>query len=286
MTPDIKAFYDPATNTFSYVVSDPPARRAAVIDPVLDYEPKSARISTASVEAIVAYLREGRYTVDWILETHAHADHLSGAAVLRDKVGGKVAIGSGIRAVQKTFAPVFGLGADFVPDGSQFDRLFEDGDRFTVGSLEARVLATPGHTSDSLTYLIGDAAFIGDTLFRPDYGAARCDFPGGDARKLYESVQKLYALPPQTRFYLCHDYPAQGREPQYEVSLQAEREDNVMLRNDTPVDEFVRRRTERDAKLPAPALIIPALQVNIRAGRLPPPDADGRVYLKTPLNSF
>jgi glyoxylase-like metal-dependent hydrolase (beta-lactamase superfamily II) len=286
MKAEIKSFYDPATNTFSYVAADPGARRAAVIDPVLDYEPKSARTGTAMAEAIAGYVRSRGWELDWILETHAHADHLSGAAVLRDMLGGRVAIGEGIRKVQQHFARVYGRGADFPTDGSQFDHLFSEGDTFSIGSLQGRVLATPGHTDDSLTYLIGDAAFIGDTLFRPDYGTARCDFPGGDARRLYESVHKLYALPPDTRLFLCHDYPPAGQPPRCEVSVAAQREGNVMLRHDTPVEEFVRRRTERDAQLQAPALIIPALQVNIRAGHMPPVEADGRVYLRIPVNAF
>ncbi len=286
MAADIQSFYDPATNTFSYVVADADTRRAAVIDPVLDYEPKSAHTGTRAAEAIAGHIRSRGYVVDWILETHAHADHLSAAAVLRQMLGGRIAIGAGIRAVQETFAIVFGLGAEFPTDGSQFDRLFNDGETFSIGLLQCRVLATPGHTSDSLSYLIDDAAFIGDTLFRPGYGTARCDFPGGDARKLYASIQKLYALPPDTRLFLCHDYPPEGQTPQCEVSVRAQREGNVMLRGDTSVDEFVQRRKERDAKLQAPALIIPSLQVNIRGGRLPPPEADGRVYLKIPLDAL
>jgi len=285
-TPDVTPFYDTATNTFTYVVADPQTRHAAIIDPVLDYEAKAARLSRTGIEKVLAHVSAQGLTVDWILETHAHADHLTGAAVLKEALGAPVAIGAGIRQVQKTFATVYGLDESFTPDGSQFERLFSDGEHFNIGALPARIIATPGHTDDSITYLIGDAAFIGDTLFRPDYGCARCDFPGGDAGRLYDSVQKLYALPPETRLFLCHDYPAQGQEPQAQTSVQAQRDGNVMLRHDTPREEFILKRTARDAKLPAPALIIPALQVNIRAGALPPAEPNGGIYLKTPVDRF
>lgn len=286
MPADIEAFFHAPTWTWSYVVSDAPTARAAVIDAVLDYEPKSGRTSTGFVDGIIDYVRERALSVEWILETHAHADHLSGADVLRRATGAKIAIGAGIRKVQETFKHVYGLGADFVPDGSQFDHLFADGETFAIGSLTARVLATPGHTNDSVTFLIGDAAFVGDTVFMPDGGTARCDFPGGDAHALYRSVHKLYALPERTRTFVCHDYPPPERPPQCESTVAEHKKANVHLSADTPETEFVQLREARDATLEMPNLIIPSVQVNIRAGRLPAPEANGIVYLKTPLNTL
>jgi glyoxylase-like metal-dependent hydrolase (beta-lactamase superfamily II) len=285
-TVDIAAFHDPVTGSFSYVVADPAARRAAVIDPVLDYDPKAARTSTAGADALVAHLAKHALTLEWILETHAHADHLSAAAYLKAKAGGRTGIGRGITAVQSTMARLFHLGPEFRADGSQFDHLFADGERFAIGALEARVMATPGHTSDSVTYLVGDAAFIGDTLFPPDYGTARTDFPGGDAGQLYDSIQALYALAPGTRFFMCHDYPPADRAARHEIPLEEERATNIHVRDGTTREAFVALRRGRDAKLAAPVLILPAIQVNIRAGHLPAPEANGVSYLRIPVDAL
>ncbi|TZF89695.1 MBL fold metallo-hydrolase [Cognatilysobacter lacus] len=284
MNPRVQSFYDPATFTFTHVVYDDDGGRAAIIDPVLDYDSVSARTSTASADRILDFVHERQLAVDWILETHAHADHLTAAAYLKAKTGAKVAIGRGITQVQARFQALFGLDPGFTPDGSQFDRLLSDGDTFPIGSLEARVLATPGHTDDSLTYVIGDAAFVGDTVFAPETGTARTDFPGGDARKLYHSIRRLFDLPPQTRLFLCHDYPPAERAAQAQRSLGEERERNVHVGGHADEEAFVAMRTTRDATLPPPKLILPALQVNIRAGELPPPDANGIRYLRLPLN--
>ena len=286
MDPQVKDFYDPATSTFTYVVYDRDGGRAAVIDPVLDYEPASARTSTASADRVLDFVREHGLGVDWILETHAHADHLTAAAYLRRATGAKVAIGRGITQVQARFKALFGLEADFPADGRQFDRLFDDGDRFAIGELDACVLATPGHTDDGLTYLIGDAAFIGDTVFAPETGTARADFPGGDARKLYRSIRRLLALPGNTRLFLCHDYPPSTREACAQTSIDAQRRGNLHVGGDADEDAFVALRTARDASLPVPRLLLPALQVNIRAGELPPPDANGIRYLRLPLDAL
>lgn len=284
MQADIQPFHDADTGTFSYVVACARTRRAAIIDPVLDYDPRNARIGTANAHAIAMHVEARGFVVDWILETHAHADHLSAAGLLKDRLGGSIGIGQGVREVQATFRDILDLGPGFAADGSQFDRLFRDGEAFALGELAVQVLATPGHTSDSITYLVGDAAFIGDTLFAPDYGTARCDFPGGDARRLYESVQKLFALPAGTRLFQCHDYPPRDRAPRAAATVHEQRAGNVMLSAATPLDSFVAARRARDATLGAPVLIIPAIQVNIRAGRLPPPAANGRSYLKVPVN--
>lgn len=286
MNPSVESFFDPATFTFTYVVYDREGGQAAVIDPVLDFDPASARTSTKSAEKVLDFVRTKGLTVDWILETHAHADHLTAAAYLKQQTGAKVAIGRGITQVQERFKTLFGLEPDFPTDGRQFDRLFADGDTFQIGELTGRALATPGHTDDSLTYLIGDAAFVGDTVFAPETGTARADFPGGDAHKLYRSIQKLFALPEQTRIFLCHDYPAEGQEARAQSSLAEQRERNIHVGAAAAEEAFVRMRTERDAGLPAPKLILPALQVNIRAGEMPPPDANGVRYLRLPLNLF
>jgi len=284
MNPEVKSFYDPATFTFTYVVYDSDGGRAAVVDPVLDYDAATARTSTASADRVLEFLRERGLTVDWILETHAHADHLSAAAHLKHETGAKVAIGRGITQVQERFKSLFGLEAAFAIDGSQFDRLFADGDTFAIGEIEARVIATPGHTDDSLTYVVGDAAFIGDTLFAPETGTARADFPGGDARKLYRSIRRLFDLPEQTRLFLCHDYPPAERAAHAQTSLEDQRQRNVHVGGQADEESFVKLRTARDANLAAPKLILPALQVNIRAGELPPPDTNGIRYLRLPLN--
>lgn len=282
--PEVRAFFHKATWTLTYVVADPVAKRAAIVDPALDYEPASGRTGTLAADEVIAFVREQGWTLDWILETHAHADHLSAAQHIKRALGGKVAIGQGITAVQGTFVKVFGLEGEVVPDGSQFDHLFRDGERFQVGGIAAEVLHTPGHTDDSVTYLIGDAAFVGDTMFMPDGGTARCDFPGGDARKLYRSLQRILALPPATRLFMCHDYQPGGRELRYETTIAAQRAENLHLKGGTREDEFVRMREARDATLGMPNLIVQSIQVNIRAGRLPEPDAQGRRYLKTPLD--
>jgi glyoxylase-like metal-dependent hydrolase (beta-lactamase superfamily II) len=284
MNPQVQSFYDPATFTFTYVVYDRDGGHAAIIDPVLDYDPASARTSTASAGRVLAFVREHDLTVDWILETHAHADHLTAAAHLKRETGAKVAIGRGITQVQERFKVLFGLEPEFATDGSQFDHLFADGDTFVIGGLDARVIATPGHTDDSLTYVVGDAAFVGDTVFAPDTGTARVDFPGGDARKLYRSIRTLFHLPADTRLFLCHDYPPAEREARAQTSLDEQRQRNVHVGGEAGEDAFVTMRIERDATLAAPKLILPALQVNIRAGELPPADANGIRYLRLPLN--
>ncbi|HET6434595.1 MAG TPA: MBL fold metallo-hydrolase [Xanthomonadaceae bacterium] len=283
MQPIVESFHDQATGTFTHVVHDHDGGRAAIVDPVLDFDPASARTATASADRVLDYVRAHRLGVDWVLETHAHADHLSAAAYLKRETGARVAIGRGITAVQARFAPLFGF-EDFAADGSQFDRLFDDGDTFTIGTLQARVLATPGHTDDSLTYVIGDAAFVGDTVFAPASGTARVDFPGGDARKLYRSIRRLFDLPVGTRVFLCHDYPAEGAAPRAQVPLEEQRRANVHVGGEVDEDAFVTLRTARDATLAVPKLILPALQVNIRAGELPPADANGIRYLRLPLD--
>ncbi len=284
MKAQVKSFFHERSSTFSHVVSDPETGEAAVVDPVLDFDPRSGRTDTRPADLVVSHVREAGLEVDWILETHAHADHLSGAAAVREAVGGTLAIGEGIRGVQARFGKLFGLGESFASDGSQFDHLFSDGDRFRLGGLEARVLHTPGHTGDSVTYVIGDAAFIGDTLFAPDYGTARCDFPGGDAAELYRSIGKLLVLPPGTRLFLCHDYPTSDRAPNPVTSIDEQRR-NVHLVGMSQAD-FIAMRTERDRELDVPDLLLPSLQVNIRAGELPAPEANGIRYLKLPIDQL
>ncbi|NHA14939.1 MBL fold metallo-hydrolase [Thioalkalivibrio sp. XN279] len=284
--PEVRGLYHEPTSTFSYVVWDPATRQAAVIDPVLDYDGAAGRTGTASAAALLTIIESERLELRWILETHAHADHLSAAAFLHERTGAPVAIGRGITSVQANFRDIYNLGAGFPVDGRQFDRLFADGERFMLGEVEIEVMATPGHTDDSVTYRAGDAAFIGDTLFAPDYGTARCDFPGGDAARLFASVQRLYALPPETRLFLCHDYPPEGRAPRCEWSVAEQRAGNIHIDAATREADFVRMRTARDAGLKMPALIIPAVQVNIRAGRLPEPEDNGRRYLRVPLDTL
>ncbi len=283
--PRVDSFFHADTNTFTYVVSEAEGGAALVIDPVLDYDAASARTATTSADAVLAHVRRRGLKVEWILETHAHADHLSAGGYLREVLGAPLAIGEGIVQVQSRFKDLFGLGDDFVADGHQFDRLLRDGERLGVGRMEVRVIATPGHTDDSLSYVIGDAAFIGDTMFAPETGTARVDFPGGSARKLYASIQTLLGLPAETRVFLCHDYP-NGREPRAESSVAAQRSDNIHVGNQRGEDEFVALREARDATLPVPRLILPALQVNIRGGRLPGADANGIAYLRLPLNQL
>ncbi|NGP54247.1 MBL fold metallo-hydrolase [Thioalkalivibrio sp. XN8] len=284
--PEVRGLFDSPTSTFSYLAWDPATRTAAIIDPVLDYDGAAGRTDTAGAAALLAMIEREGLQLRWILETHAHADHLSAAAFLRERTGVPVGIGRGITAVQANFRDIYNLGADFPVDGRQFDRLFADGERFPLGELEVEVMATPGHTDDSVTYRIGDAAFVGDTLFAPDYGSARCDFPGGDAARLFASVQRLYQLPPETRLFLCHDYPPAGREPRCEWSVAEQRAGNVHINAGTREADFVAMRNERDAGLKMPALIIPSVQVNIRAGRLPEPEDNGRRYLRVPLDTL
>ena len=285
MNAHIEAFFDPATFTYSYVVSDPVTRQCALIDSVLDYDAASGRTSHTSAEHLIAYVREHELKVQWLLETHVHADHLSAAPYLKQQLGGQLAIGDRITVVQDTFGKLFNAGTDFATDGRQFDHLFHDGDTFQVGDVQARAIHTPGHTPACMTYVIGDAAFVGDTLFMPDYGTARCDFPGGDARMLYQSIQKLFALPGDTRVFMCHDYKAPGREEfLYETTIAAERESNVHVHSGITEDQFVAMRTERDATLGMPTLILPSVQINMRGGELPSPESNGTRYLKIPLD--
>ena len=284
MRPDVQPFLHAATSTWSYVVSDRESRFAAVIDPVLDFDIHSGRCWTAAADEIVAHVRRERLAVEWILETHAHADHLSAAPYLKTTLGGRIAIGAGICQVQRVFRDLLNLGSKFPVDGRQFDRLLGDGEEFRIGSLALRAIPTPGHTSDSLSYLIGDAVFVGDSIFMPDGGTARCDFPGGDATVLHASIRRLYELPPQTRVFVCHDYSPGGREPRCETTIAAERTGNIHLRDGVTETEFVALRTRRDAGLAVPELLYPSVQANIRAGQLPEPEANGRRYMKLPLS--
>ena len=283
--PVVRAFFDEATFTASYVVHDPATRAAAIVDSVLDFDHPSGRTSTDSADEIVAYVGEQELKVEWLLETHAHADHISAAPYLQEKLGGRIGIGREIVTVQNVFGKIFNEGTDFARDGSQFDRLFDDGDRFEIGSLQAIVLHVPGHTPADLAFVIGDAAFVGDTMFMPDYGTARADFPGGDARRLFRSIRRLMQLPDRTRVFLCHDYKAPNREEfAWETTILAERTGNVHVHEGVSEDEFVAMRTQRDATLGMPRLILPSIQVNMRAGHLPEPEENGTRYLKLPLN--
>ena len=285
MTAQVQPFFHAGTNTFSYVVSDPATGHAAIIDPVLDFDAKSGRTATTSAQALVDHVQAQSLEVRWLLETHAHADHLTGAQWLKARFPQAVlCIGEGIRTVQSTFQPVFDLGDAFTTDGSQFDHLFVDGETFAVGTLPAQVIAVPGHTSDSNAFLIGDALFVGDSLFMPDGGTARCDFPGGDAAMLFRSIQRLYQLPDSTRVFVCHDYGPGGREFACETTIGTQRSSNIHVRDGSKETEFVTARTTRDATLDMPALILPSLQVNLRAGALPEPSANGVRYLKLPLD--
>ena len=281
--PSIRAFFDEATNTVSYLVGDPATKKAAVIDPVLDYDHNSGEVDTRSVEAVLRAAQEDGYTIEWSLETHAHADHLSGSPFIKAKTGAKIGIGEHIKDVQRIFRPVFNA-TDLKTDGSDFDCLFSDGASFRIGSLMAVVIYVPGHTPADIAYKIDDAVFVGDTLFMPDYGTARADFPGGDARKLYRSIQRLLALPPQTRLFMCHDYKAPGRDTfAWETTVKEQRENNVHVKSGVTEDAFVALREARDAKLSAPRLLLPSIQVNIRAGHFPPAEANGVRYLMIPV---
>lgn len=283
----VEAFFDEPTNTASYVIHDPATKRAAVVDSVLDFDAASGRTSTASADAIVAFVKREGLTVDWLLETHAHADHLSAAPYIQREIGGKLAIGREIITVQSVFGKIFNFGTEFARDGSEFDRLFEDGDTFSVGSIPASVLHVPGHTPADMAYVIGDVVFAGDTIFMPDFGTARADFPGGDAHQLYYSIRRLLSLPDETRLFLCHDYKAPGRDTYaWETTVGAERAGNIHVRDGVDEDDFVDMRTRRDATLAMPKLILPSVQVNIRAGNLPEPEENGRRYLKLPLDTL
>ncbi|RCS28663.1 MBL fold metallo-hydrolase [Rhodanobacter denitrificans] len=285
--PEVQAFFDAASHTFSYVAWDPASGRAAVFDSVLDYDAAAGRTGHAGADALVAFVRARGLQLDWVIDTHVHADHLSAAPYVREQLGGRLGIGEHVRAVQDAFGRLFNAGPGFRCDGSQFDHLFTDGERYMVGGIEAVALHTPGHTPACMTHLVGDAAFVGDTLFMPDYGTARCDFPGGDARTLYRSIRRLFALPDATRVFLCHDYQAGDRhEFLHETTMGAERRDNIHARDGIGEDAFVRLREARDATLAAPALLLPAVQVNMRAGQLPPAEENGVRYLKIPLDAL
>jgi glyoxylase-like metal-dependent hydrolase (beta-lactamase superfamily II) len=294
MTPrsalEVEGFFDPATSTVSYIVLDSGSRQCALVDSVLDYDPRAGRTSHSSADRLVARVRELGARVQWILETHVHADHLSAAPYLKQALGGRVGIGRHVTAVQQVFGELFDAGSAFARDGRQFDHLFDDGEVFGIGGLQASALHTPGHTPACMTYLVGDgtqtAAFVGDTLFMPDYGTARCDFPGGDARTLFRSINRLLSLPPETRLFMCHDYQPGGREVQYTSTVADERERNVHVRNGISEEAFVTMRHARDASLPLPTLLFPAVQVNMRAGQLPEPASNGIRYLKLPLNTL
>jgi glyoxylase-like metal-dependent hydrolase (beta-lactamase superfamily II) len=283
--PVIRAFFDEPTNTVSYLVSDPATKRALVIDPVLDYDHRAGMVDTRSVETILHAAAQDGLTIDWVLETHAHADHLSGAPWIKRKTGARVGIGEHIADVQRIFRPLFNA-EDVTPDGSAFDRLFADGDTLAVGQMTVEVLYTPGHTPADVSYRIGDAVFVGDTLFMPDYGTARADFPGGDAHQLYRSIQRLLALPPETRLFMCHDYKAPGRDDYaWETTVGAQRDGNVHLRNGVSEQQFVEMRAARDATLAAPTLLLPSIQVNIRAGHFPEAQSNGVHYLMVPVRA-
>ena len=286
MRPDVTGFFDPDTNTISYVVKDPASRACAVVDSVLDFDYAAGRTAHRSADAIIGFIRDHDLSLEWLIETHVHADHLSAAPYIQQALGGRIGIGEQIRAVQDTFGKVFNEGTEFRRDGSQFDRLFQDGDTYMIGGMKGVALHTPGHTPACMTHVIGDAAFVGDTLFMPDGGTARADFPGGDARVLYRSIRRILSLPPQTRLFMCHDYGPNGRDIKWQTTVQDEREHNIHAHDGVTEDEFVHLRTERDATLDMPRLIIPSIQVNMRAGRLPPPADGGRRFLKIPIDTL
>ena len=285
MNPDVSAFFDPATWTLTYIVKDPSSSSCAIVDSVLDYEAASGRTKTKSADQVIAMVESENLTVEWILETHVHADHLSAAPYLHNKLGGKIGIGAHITDVQNIFGNLFNAEPEFRRDGSQFDHLFTDGDTFAIGGLTATAMHTPGHTPACMTYHIGDALFVGDTMFMPDFGTARCDFPGGDARVLYQSIQRLLALPPETRMFMCHDYMPNGREMQYETTVGEQKASNLHVHDGVSEDEFVAMRSAKDKTLSMPTLILPSVQVNMRAGELPPAEDNGVRYLKIPLDA-
>lgn len=284
MKPAIQPFFDIVTGTITYIVFDVPGGHAAIIDPVLDYDPKSGRTHTALADQVISFITQQKLAVDWILETHAHADHLSAAHYLKSKLGGRIAIGEHIKVVQNVFKGMFNLAADFAVDGSQFDHLFADNEEFNVGQLTARALFVPGHTPADIAYQFDDAIFVGDTLFMPDVGSARCDFPGGNAEMLYQSVQRLFAFPDNTCLFMCHDYPPADRAPAWQTTVGSQRKNNIHLHNGVNQENFVQIRQARDATLDMPVLILPSVQVNIRAGEMPAAESNGVSYLKIPLN--
>ena len=284
MNPMVAPFFDPDTWTVTYVVYEKPGASCAIIDSVLDYDPKSGRTSTHSADRVVAFIRENQLTVEWILETHAHADHLTAAPYLKEILGGKIAIGENIRIVQGVFKKIFNLEPQFAVDGSQFDHLFADGEKFAIGNLEGEVIYLPGHTPACVGYQISDAVFVGDTIAMPDVGTARCDFPGGDASVLFKSIRKLLSLPPETRLFMCHDYPPSERAVRFETTVREEREQNIHVHDGVDEERYVEMRTNRDRGLAMPVLILPAVQINIRAGHFPPAEDNGTAYVKIPLN--
>lgn len=285
--PKVTGFFDEATNTVSYVVADPETRICAIIDSLLDFDQASGRTRTDSADRMIAFVREQGLTCEWIIDTHVHADHLTAAPHIQQQLGGKTGIGAHISTVQKVFARIFNEGQSFHTDGSQFNHLFQDGETYKIGSLDARAIHTPGHTPACMSHLIGDALFVGDTIFMPDFGTARCDFPGGDAGTLYDSIQKLFALPDETRVFLCHDYKAPGRDEYiWETTIGAEKQLNIHVRSGTSRDAFIRMRTARDATLAMPKLILPSVQINMRAGELPEPEDNGQRYMKIPINAL
>jgi glyoxylase-like metal-dependent hydrolase (beta-lactamase superfamily II) len=284
--PEVEAFFDPGTNTLSYVVGDPSSKACAIVDSVMDIDYAAGRIAYVHADAMIAYVQENGLEVEWLIETHAHADHLSAAPYIQGKLGGKIGIGENIKIVQDTFGKVFNEGTEFARDGSQFDRLFKDGGTYTIGTMTAFTMFTPGHTPACMTHVIGDAAFVGDTLFMPDGGTARADFPGGDARVLFRSIRKVLSLPPDMRLFMCHDYGPGGRDIQWVTTVAEERANNIHVRDGVTEDDFVKLRTERDKTLAMPKLIIPSLQVNIRAGNLPEADETGMRFLKVPIDTL
>ena len=286
MTAAVQSFFDPATWTVSYVVYEKEGSACAIIDSVLDYDAKSGRTRTTSADKLVEFVQQKNLRVDWILETHAHADHLSAAHYLRAKLGGKIAIGAAITDVQDVFKGIFNLEPAFRPDGHQFDRLLRDGETFSIGALTAEALSVPGHTPACVAYRVGDTVFVGDTLFMPDVGTARCDFPGGDAHSLYRSVRRLLSLPAETRLFMCHDYPPEGRSALWETTVAEQRASNIHVHDGVSEEDFVKMRTARDATLEMPVLILPSVQINIRAGEMPPKEDNGVSYLKIPLNAL
>lgn len=284
MNPNIQAFFDTVTQTISYVIFDEAGGSCAIIDPVLDYDPKAGKTLTHNADKLIAFIHDQRLSVQWILETHAHADHLSSADYLKNQLGGKIGIGQNIPAVQKTFKKIFNYGDEFIPDGHHFDHLFSDGELFQIGKITAKAIAVSGHTPADIAYQINDVIFVGDTLFMPDVGTARADFPGGDARQLFKSIQKILAFPPETRLLMCHDYPPTNRPPEWECTVAEQCARNIHIHAGITEDEFVKMRTERDATLEMPNLLLPAIQINIRGGKLPPAESNGVAYFKIPIN--
>ncbi|RIJ21642.1 MBL fold metallo-hydrolase [Henriciella barbarensis] len=285
--PEVKAFFDEATNTISYVVWDSTTNQAAIVDSLLDFDQASGRTMTKSADLMIAFVKEAGLKIDWIIDTHVHADHLTAAPYIKSQLGGRTGIGEHIATVQKVFGEIFNEGQEFHTDGSQFDHLFKDGETYKVGNIDARAIHTPGHTPACMSHLIGDALFVGDTIFMPDFGTARCDFPGGDAGTLYDSIQKLFALPDDTRAFLCHDYKAPGRDEYvWETTIAEEKAHNKHVHTGISKEEFVKMRTERDATLDMPKLILPSVQINMRAGQMPPAEENGKRYMKIPINAL